>query len=214
MNERQLRALLITPDVAEFLISLHEKFENIRYHLLMKRRARWRECAEGVRLDFLPETLSVRNSEWHVFMADLEDALSPTWKNVLQGHLSLNQAVRRHLKFVSEDNKTYSLNEDIATLIVRPRGLHLEENNFQIRGHSISASLFDFGLYFFHNAQELIRRGSGPYFYLPKLETHEESSWWNEVFIYAQEYFHIPQGTIRIVFFWKIGRIWIKPSKF
>ncbi|HWU44724.1 MAG TPA: malate synthase A, partial [Bdellovibrio sp.] len=141
--------------------------------------------------------INALNSGAKVFMADFEDSLSPTWKNILLGQVSLKQAVRRTLQFQSENGKVYSLNQRIATLVVRPRGLHLEEKNFQIRGQAISASLFDFGLYFYHNVHELLRRESGPYFYLPKLENHEEAKWWNDVFDFAQDRLKIPRGTIR-----------------
>lgn len=136
------------------------------------------------------------NSGAQVFMCDFEDALSPTWKNVLEGQQALKQAVRRTLRVESGD-KVYELNESIATLVVRPRGLHLVEEHLKIDGDPISASLFDFGLYLFHNIQELVERRTGPYFYLPKMESHLEARWWNDVFIFSQRYFGICRGTIR-----------------
>jgi malate synthase len=131
------------------------------------------------------------------FMADFEDALSPTWSNVVEGQANLMDAVRRTLAFTSPEGKEYRLAEDLAVLIVRPRGWHLDERHVLVDGAPVSASLFDFGLYFFHNARELIERGSGPYFYLPKLENRHEARLWNEVFVAAQDALGIPQGTIR-----------------
>jgi malate synthase len=137
------------------------------------------------------------NSGARVFMADFEDSLSPTWTNVVEGQWNLIEAVRRKLEFTSPEGKAYKLNDQIATLVVRPRGWHLIEKNVNVDGKPISASLFDFGLYFFHNAAELIARGSGPYFYLPKMESHLEARLWNDVFNFAQDYLNIPKGTIR-----------------
>ena len=141
--------------------------------------------------------INALNSGARVFMADLEDALSPTWANVVGGQLALKQAVRRVLTFDSPEGKAYRLNDDIATLLVRPRGWHLVERHVLVDGVPVSASLFDFGLYFFHNAEELPRRGTGPYFYLPKLESRLEARLWNEVFVHAQGALGIPRGTIR-----------------
>ncbi len=140
--------------------------------------------------------INALNSGAKVFMADLEDALSPTWNNVLGAQESLYAAVRRTLTFGSGD-KTYNLNDQLATLVVRPRGLHLGEKHLAVDGEIMSGGLFDFGLYFFHNARELLGRGSGPYFYLPKLESHLEARFWNEVFVFAQDYLEIPSGTVR-----------------
>ncbi len=141
--------------------------------------------------------INALNSGADVFMADFEDSLSPTWDNVLQGQINLRDAIRRVIEFKNPDGKAYTLNEDIATLLVRPRGWHLDETRLLIDGQPVSASLFDFGLYFFHNARELIRRGTGPYFYLPKLESHQEARLWNDVFNMAQDLLAIPRGTIR-----------------
>jgi len=137
------------------------------------------------------------NSGASVFMADFEDANSPTWENVVVGQHNLKAAVRRTLAFASPEGKAYRLNGKIAVLMVRPRGWHLDERHVLIDGEPISASLFDFGLAFFHNAKELLARGSGPYFYLPKLESHLEARLWNDVFVAAQEALGIPRGTIR-----------------
>ncbi len=141
--------------------------------------------------------INALNSGAKVFMADFEDALSPTWDNVIQGQKNLYDAVRRQIDFVSPEGKEYKLKEKVATLVVRPRGWHLVEKHVRVDGEPISASLFDFGLYFFHNAHELLRRGSGPYFYLPKMESHLEARLWNQVFNFAQDYLGIPRGTIR-----------------
>ena len=141
--------------------------------------------------------INALNSGANVFMADLEDSCSPTWVNVVEGQINLKHAVRKGLSFTSPEGKRYALGDKLATLVVRPRGWHLPEKHVLIDGEQISASLFDFGLYFFHNAQETISRGSGPYFYLPKMESHLEARLWNDVFNYAQDYLKVPRGTIR-----------------
>ncbi len=141
--------------------------------------------------------INALNSGARVFMADFEDSLSPTWQNVLDGQINLRDAVRRTLEFKSPEGKEYRLKDQVATLVVRPRGWHLPEAHVEVDGESVSASLFDFGLYFFHNARELLQRGSGPYFYLPKMESHLEARLWNEVFNHAQDELEIPRGTIR-----------------
>jgi malate synthase len=141
--------------------------------------------------------INALNSGAKVFMADFEDSLSPTWANVIDGQANLQDAIRRQIDFTSPEGKQYQLKEAVATLVVRPRGWHLFEKHVTVKGEPISASLFDFGLYFFHNTQELIKRGSGPYFYLPKLESHLEARLWNDVFIYAQDKLGIARGTVR-----------------
>ena len=141
--------------------------------------------------------INALNSGANVFMADFEDANSPTWANNLDGHVNLGDAIRRRITFESPEGKSYKLNDKIATLLVRPRGWHLNEKHFYVDGAQISGSLFDFGLFFFHNAKELMARGSGPYFYLPKLESHLEARLWNDVFNFAQDALGIPRGTIR-----------------
>ena len=141
--------------------------------------------------------INALNSGARVFMADLEDALSPTWANVVGGQAALADAVRGTLAFESVEGKAYRLNDKTAVLFVRPRGWHLPEKHVLIDGQPISGSIFDFALYFFHNAQELIARGSGPYFYLPKLESHLEARLWNDIFVLAQDELGIPRGTIR-----------------
>ena len=140
--------------------------------------------------------INALNSGASCFMADFEDALSPTWRNVLEGQANLQDAVHRTLS-LDAGGKQYRLNEKTAVLIVRPRGWHLPERHVTVDGEPISASLFDFGLFFFHNAKELLTRGSGPYFYLPKLESHLEARLWNDVFTAAQQALGVPHGTIR-----------------
>lgn len=141
--------------------------------------------------------INALNSEANVFMADFEDSLAPTWNNLLQGQINLRDAVRHDISFAAPDGKRYELNERTAVLFMRPRGWHLPEKHVQIEGQPMCASLFDFGLYFFHNAKALIESGSGPYFYLPKLESHLEARLWNDVFLRAQEALGIPRGTIK-----------------
>jgi malate synthase len=141
--------------------------------------------------------INALNSGARVFMADYEDALSPTWSNVVTGQWAVREAVRRRLTHQT-DEKTYALNEaGLATLVIRPRGWHLDEAHVEVDGSPISASLFDFGLTFFHNAREQLDRGSGPYFYLPKLESHLEARLWNDVFTAAQDRLDIPRGSVR-----------------
>jgi len=141
--------------------------------------------------------INALNSGANVFMADFEDSNSPTWDNIIEGQINLRDAVDRKISFKSPEGKDYKLNEKTATLMVRPRGWHLDEKNVVIGDENVSGSLFDFGLYFFHNAKNLISKGSGPYFYLPKLESYQEAKLWNDVFIFAQEELEIPRGTIR-----------------
>ena len=132
-----------------------------------------------------------------VFMADFEDSNSPTWENNLRGQLNLRDAVRKTITFTSPEGKHYALNPQTATLMVRPRGWHLVEKHVLFDGAPVSASLFDFGMFFFHNARTLIQNGTGPYFYLPKMEGRREARLWNEVFEFAQSDRGIPKGTIR-----------------
>jgi malate synthase len=141
--------------------------------------------------------INALNSGAKAFMADFEDANSPTWYNTIQGQINLRDAINRTIDFVSPEGKKYSLNDNTATLIARPRGWHLDEKHVIVDGKPVSGSLFDFGLYFFHNAKNLLEKGSGPYFYLPKLESHLEARLWNDVFVMAQTELGIPQGTIK-----------------
>ena len=141
--------------------------------------------------------INALNSGASVFMADFEDSNSPTWQNNLDGQVNLRDAVNGTISYLSPEGKKYELAEKTAILMVRPRGWHLEEKHFLVGGKPISGSLFDFGLFLFHNAKTLITKGSGPYFYLPKLESHLEARLWNEVFNFAQYELGIPRGTIR-----------------
>jgi malate synthase len=223
-------AEILTPEALEFLAALSTNFEEERQRLLAARITRAEALRKGQLYDFLPETASVRQSEWrvapipadlqdrrteitgpvdrkmvinalnsgtNVYMADFEDSTAPTWKNVIEGQLNLRDAVRREINFASPEGKQYKLNEKTATLFVRPRGWHLWEKHLLVQGQPISASLFDFGLYFFHNAAALKAKGSGPYFYLPKMESHKEARLWNSVFNFAQDKLGVPRGTIR-----------------
>ncbi|PQJ23181.1 malate synthase A [Tenacibaculum sp. SG-28] len=142
--------------------------------------------------------INALNSGAKTFMADFEDSNSPTIQNVLNGQVNLNDAVHKSISFHDEKrDKFYALNSQTATLLVRPRGLHLDEKHFQINGELMSASLVDFGLFFFHNIRPLLAQDSATYFYLPKLEHYQEARWWNSVFIFAQDYLGVPQKTIK-----------------
>ena len=141
--------------------------------------------------------INALNSGANVFMADFEDANTPRWENNIQGQLNLRDAIRRRIDYVSPEGKAYRLNERTATLFVRPRGWHLPEKHVIVDGEPMSGGIFDFALYCHHNAKELVARGSGPYFYLPKLESHLEARLWNDIFVMAQDDLGIPRGTIK-----------------
>ena len=142
--------------------------------------------------------INALNSGAKVFMADFEDSTTPLWANLLEGQANLRDAVRRTIAFDdAKTGKRYRLNPQTAVLFVRPRGWHLPEQHMLVEDEPVSGSLFDFGLYLFHNAAELRARGTGPYFYLPKMESHLEARLWNDVFVFAQEFLGLPQGTIR-----------------
>ncbi|HEY3221528.1 MAG TPA: malate synthase A [Gemmatimonadales bacterium] len=141
--------------------------------------------------------INALNSGARVYMADFEDSNAPTWRNNLEGQINLRDAIRGTIAFSSPEGKRYALAPRTATLMVRPRGWHLDEKHVSVDGHPMSAALFDFGLFFFHNAKALIAKGTGPYFYLPKLESHLEARLWNDVFNLAQDELGIPRGTIR-----------------
>jgi malate synthase len=141
--------------------------------------------------------INALNSGASTFMADFEDSSTPTWSNMVHGQINLRDAVDRKISFTSPEGKHYALDEKTATLIVRPRGLHMLERHVLIDGEPVSASIFDFGLFFFHNAEQLVAHGSGPYFYLPKLESHLEARLWNDIFVEAEETMALPRGSIK-----------------
>lgn len=221
---------IFTPDLIDFLVALHQNFNNKRLELLEERKKTQKEFDQGNLPKFLEETEEIRNGNWVcaplpedlldrrveitgpvdrkmiinalnsgalTFMADFEDSSSPTWQNCMEGQINLSDAINRTIDFVNEEGKAYKLNEKTAVLLVRPRGLHLPEKHIKINGEEASGSLTDFGIYFFRNVKKLLEKGSGPYFYLPKLEHYKEARWWNEVFAFAQEYLGIPQGTVK-----------------
>ncbi|MCX4712555.1 malate synthase A [Streptomyces griseus] len=145
-------------------------------------------------------TINALNSGAKVWLADFEDASAPTWENVVLGQLNLTDAYERRIDFTDpKSGKSYALKsaDELATVVMRPRGWHLEERHLRLDGVSVPGALVDFGLYFFHNAQRLIDLGKGPYFYLPKTESHLEARLWNDIFVFAQDYVGIPQGTVR-----------------
>jgi malate synthase len=234
-------AQILTPEALGFVAKLHRQFEGRRQELLARRRLRQQEFDAGRLPDFLPETRSIRESEWKIadqppdlldrrveitgptdrkmvinalnsgastFMADFEDANCPTWANLLDGQINLRDAVRRTITFEQAGTagegkgspasvRTYRLNDRVAVLIPRPRGWHLDEKHVKIDGKAVAGGIFDFALLFFHNARELLARGSGPYFYLPKLESHLEARLWNDIFNAAQDELGVRRGTIR-----------------
>ena len=160
--------------------------------------------------------INALNSGASTFMADFEDASTPTWMNVVAGQRNMIDAIERTITYDSEvDDRQYALNDETATLIVRPRGWHLDERHMRVDGEVVSGALLDFGLYMFHNARRLVERGSGPYFYLPKLEHHTEAALWNEVFVHAQDALGVDRGTVRATVLvecsrsaWRISSIW------
>ena len=221
---------ILTPDALNFIEKLHNEFESRRQTILENRKVRQKDLDNGILPNFLPETQSIRESDWKaalipndlmerkveitgpvdrkmiinalnsgadVFMADFEDSNSPTWQNNIEGQINLKDAVNRSITYKSPEGKEYALKDKVATLKLRPRGWHLNEEHVLVNGKPVSASLFDFGLYFYHNAHNLIETGSAPYFYLPKQESHLESRLWNDVFNFAQTELSIPEGTVR-----------------
>ncbi|HWQ37523.1 MAG TPA: malate synthase A [Burkholderiales bacterium] len=141
--------------------------------------------------------INALNSGANVYMADFEDSNTPTWDNQVQGQVNMRDAVRRTIEFTSPEGKQYRLNDEIATLLVRPRGWHLDEKHLFVDGQPMSGALFDFGLYFFHNAKERVKRGSGVYLYLPKMESHLEARLWNDVFVFSQKELGLSPGTVK-----------------
>ena len=221
---------VLNPNSLALVARLARAFEDRRRELLTARASRQLRILEGERPEFLPDTRTIRESDWtvapippdlldrrveitgpvdrkmiinalnsgaRVFMADFEDSHSPTWRNTIEGQVNLVDAVRGTISYTSPDGKRYALGDSLATLMVRPRGWHLDEKHVRVDGRPVSASLFDFALFFYHNAEALLRKGSGPYFYLPKMESHLEARLWNDVFLLAQEHVGIPRGTIR-----------------
>jgi len=142
-------------------------------------------------------TINALNSGARAWMADFEDATAPTWFNVVDGQLNLYDAIRRQIDFTDPNGRRYEVGQQTPTILVRPRGWHLDEKHLTLEGVPVPAAFVDFGLYFFHNAQTLVTNGAGPYFYLPKLESHLEARLWNDVFTFAQQRLEIPYGTIR-----------------
>ena len=141
--------------------------------------------------------INALNCGANVFMADFEDSNAPTWTNLIEGQINLRDAVHRTISFQSPEGKSYKLNDSTATLLVRPRGWHMVEHHVEVDGEPVSASIFDFALYFFHNAKALLAANSGPYFYLPKMESHLEARLWNDIFVLAQELLGVPRGSIK-----------------
>lgn len=221
---------ILSLEAMEFVARLIRKFRTRRTELLKRRKLIQDEICNGKRLDFLPETLEIRQGDWRVepvpeelqdrrveitgpverkmiinalnsgakvFMADFEDSNSPTWENIVLGQVNLRDAIAGTIEYRSPEGKLYRLNKQTAVLMVRPRGWHLLEKHVWIDGEAVSASIFDFAIFFFHNALPLIQKGSGPYFYLPKLESHLEARLWNEVFLEAQDALGIKRGTIK-----------------
>nr|WP_106782207.1 malate synthase A [Lysinibacillus timonensis] len=223
---------ILTPEAVEFIVTLHEKFNNQRVELLKKRMERQKMLDAGEKLNFLSETKDIREGNWtiaplpddlkdrrveitgpavdrkmvinalnsgaKIFMACFEDASTPTWENMIAGQINMRDSVRRTIEYTHPGTgKKYVIKDKPAVLMVRPRGLHLDEKHVLVNGVPVSGGFFDFGLYFYHNAKETLSQGTGPYFYLPKLESHLEARLWNDIFKFAQDYLKIPQGTIK-----------------
>jgi|KBSMisStandDraft_5_1062788.scaffolds.fasta_scaffold01162_2 malate synthase len=222
-------AEILTPQALAFVARLHRQFETRRQELLGRRASRQKDFDGSKLPDFLPDTKTIRDSEWTIapqpadlldrrveitgptdrkmvinalncgastFMADFEDANCPTWHNMVDGQRNLRDALRRTITF-EQNGKQYRLNEKTAVLIPRPRGWHLDEKHVLIDGKPVAGGIFDFAMYFFHNAKEALARGSGPYFYLPKMESHLEARLWNDIFNIAQDELGIKRGSIR-----------------
>ena len=224
-------ATILSRPALEFVNGLAREFGADVVELLARRERRQAEIDAGALPDFLPETRSIRESDWtvasipsdlldrrveitgptdrkmvinalnsgaKVFMADCEDSLCPSWPNVIEGQVNLYDAVRRTIEFTSPEGKQYALNDRTAVLLVRPRGWHLYEKHWLLDGQPVPGAFVDFGLYLFHNAAELKSRGTGPYFYLPKLESHLEARLWSRVFNFAEDKLGLARGTIKV----------------
>ncbi|WP_269939966.1 malate synthase A [Arthrobacter sp. HY1533] len=226
-------AEILTDDALAFVAELNRRFNPVRTELLEARGVKRAKVAETGKLDFLPETLNVREGDWKVapapaaltdrrvemtgpaspakmainalnsgakvWLADMEDAATPLWENVVDAVLNLRDAALGTLSYTSPEGKEYRLRTDapLAVVVTRPRGWHLEERHILLDGEPTSGALVDFGLHFFHTAKALLANGHGPYYYLPKMESHLEARLWNDIFVFAQDYLGIPQGTIR-----------------
>jgi malate synthase len=223
--------IVLTRDALRFVADLQRRFDDRRLDLLRQRQNRQAQINKGQLPDFLPETQSIRDSEWKIgsvpadlqdrrveitgpvdrkmiinalnsgasaFMADFEDSHSPTWKATIEGQINLIDAVEGTISLTTPEGKHYALNDRTAVLMVRPRGWHLEEKHVRMAGKPVSGAIFDFGLFFYHNAKKQLARGTGPYFYLPKLESHLEARLWNDIFLQAQEALGLPKGTIKV----------------
>jgi malate synthase len=221
---------VLTDDALNLVGALHERFEARRRELLALRAQRRTRIAAGEMLDFLPETRSVRESDWQVapppsdyedrrveitgpvdrkmvinalnsgargFMADFEDSLSPTWANIVQGQLNLTDAIAGTIEFTGPDGREYRLGDEVATLLVRPRGWHLVEKHVRIDGEPVAGAFVDAGLYLYRNARALLDKGSGPYLYLPKMESHLEARLWAEVFAFIEGDLGLEPGTVK-----------------
>src|SRR6266480_742516 len=182
-------AQILTEQALDFVADLHRRFEAQRQDLLDRR-------VELTGPTDRKMVINALNSGASTFMADFEDANCPTWHNMVDGQINLRDAVRRTIRF-EQSGKRYHLKDKTAVMILRPRGWHLDEKHLRVDGKAVSGALFDFGLFFFHNAKELIARGSGPYFYLPKMESHLEARLWSDIFVFSQEELKIPRGSIK-----------------
>ncbi|HRG63340.1 MAG TPA: malate synthase A [Burkholderiales bacterium] len=222
-------AKILTHEALELVAKLSRKFEPRRQELLAARVIRAKELDDGALPDFLPETKSIRESNWTIapipkalecrrveitgpverkmvinalnsgadsYMTDFEDSNTPNWDNQITGQLNMIEAVRKTIS-LEQNGKTYKLNDKTATLVVRPRGWHLDEKHVLVDGKRVSGGIFDFALFMYHNAKEQLARGAGPYFYLPKMESHLEARLWNDIFIMTQQELGIPQGSIK-----------------
>ncbi len=222
-------AAILTPQALAYVAKLARKFESRRRELMAARTRRQAEFDAGKLPGFLPETKSIRETEWtvapaprdlqdrrveitgptdrkmvinalncgaNVFMADFEDSNTPTWENMIEGQINLRDANLRTITF-EQNGKQYQLNDKPAVLFPRPRGWHLDEKHVTLDGKAVSGAIFDFALYFFHNVKTLLARGSGAYFYLPKMESHLEARLWNDIFVMAQNELGVPQGSIK-----------------
>ncbi|MCA2977202.1 MAG: malate synthase A [Myxococcaceae bacterium] len=214
---------LVSSEALGFVAELERRFGERRRELLERRRSRvsfdflpetasvrsgdWRvapvpDCLSDRRVEITGPVepkmvINALNSGANVFMADFEDSMAPSWDNVVTGQEALYAAVRRALAWTSPEGKKYQLGEKLAQLFVRPRGWHLVEAHVLVDGRAMSGSLFDFGLFFFHNAKEQLARGAGPFFYLPKMESHLEARLWNDVFVWAQDALGVRRGSIK-----------------